>query len=86
MLITLHHSLKNPSAHADLAGRVTSLVSPAQVESIQFWMLELAIEAMTLAVYCGEARSGMDAVRRILNAKVGSDEYRTLLNTWSSQD
>jgi hypothetical protein len=85
MLLTLHHSLKNPSTHADLSGRVTSLVSPAQIESMQLWMLELAIGAMMLAVFCGEPKSGKQAVGRILNTKVGSDEYRTLLRIWQSQ-
>lgn len=85
MLITLYHSLKNPDSHADLSGRVTSLISPAQIESMQFWQLELAIGAMTLAVFCGEPKSGKQAVGRILNAKVGSNEYLTLLRIWQFQ-
>lgn len=82
MLITLYHSLMNPQVHADLSQRATALVSPAHIESMQFWMLELAIGAMTLAVYCGEPESGMEAVRRVLNAKAGSDEYLILLRIW----
>ena len=81
-LITLYHTLKNPDVHADLSGRITSLISPAAIEAIQFWMLEAAIETMMLAMLAGKPAEGMQAVRRLMNARAGSDEYSILFAIW----
>lgn len=78
MLLTLYHSLKNPQVYADLSGRTTSLISPADIDKMEFWMIELAIGSLQLALLAGEHASGMETVRMIMNVQVGSSSYREL--------